>query len=123
MRLDSSHKILKIERIRTADNQPVVYCLDHLGLKYLENGISKRDFQGSLFKLLENKYGIFIKYALTHIVPYITDKSLAEKLDIKEKSPLLLLEQYHYDTDERMILFSQNYFRSDQFQFKVLRKR
>jgi GntR family transcriptional regulator len=115
-------KILRIERIRTADEIPVVYCLDHLITDYISNNFQKNDFEGSLFSFLNNKSNIVINNAVTNIIPVNADEYVAEQLNVSKNTALLLLEQYHYDQKERMVLFSQNYFRSDQFQFKVLRK-
>lgn len=117
------NKVLRIERVRTADEIPVVYCIDHLILKYLNKNYKKEYFDKSLFDILNNKYGINVKKALTNIVAVKADKYVSSFLKIKENSPLLLLEQYHYDEKNRMILYSQNYFRNDQFQFKVMRRR
>jgi len=116
-------KVLRIERVRTANNTPVVYCIDHLVLKYLDNNYKKEYFESSLFDILNNKFGINVKRAVTNIVAVKADKYVSSFLNIKKNSPLLLLEQFHYDEKNRMILFSQNYFRNDQFQFKVMRNR
>jgi GntR family transcriptional regulator len=72
---------------------------------------------------LENKYDLQIKYAVAEIIPVTAKDKLMEKLNVKKHSPILLLEQMHYDNQERLFLYSKNYFRSDQFQFKVLRSR
>ena len=121
-RNENFQKVLRIERIRTADQIPVVYCLDHIITDYVSSSFTENDFYGSLFSILKNKGNIIIEYAVTNIIPVNADNYIAKKLDIDEDTALLLLEQYHYDLKDRMILFSQNYFRSDQFQFKVLRK-
>jgi GntR family transcriptional regulator len=122
MGLEESDQILKIERIRTADERPVVFCIDFLNIKDYPINIED-DFSSSLFDLLENKYNLTINYALTEIIPVAADEFLEEKLNIKKHLPLLLLKQLHYDDNDQIFLYSKNYFRSDQFQFKVVRKR
>lgn len=122
MNLAENEEILKIERVRTADKMAVVYCIDYLNTNIFP--IDKNvDFSGSLFSLLENNYNLNIKYAVTKIVPITAKRKLIEKLNVKKFSPILLLDQMHYDSQERLFLYSKNYFRADQFQFKVLRKR
>ena len=116
-------KILRIERVRTADGVPVVYCLDHLVLKYINNDYKKDNFKSSLFDTLSDIYNIEVRQAVTNIISVNADDYIAQLLKIQENNPLLLLEQFHYDEKNRMVLFSQNYFRNDQFQFKVIRKR
>lgn len=122
MEIKKDQKILKVNRIRTADEKAVVYCIDYLNTKIFPIKLDD-DFSHSLFDLLENKYNLKIKYAVTEIIPVTANDFLREKLNVKKHSPILLLEQMHYDNQERLFLYSKNYFRSDQFQFKVLRSR
>lgn len=122
MGIEESDQILKIQRVRTADNRPVVFCIDYLNITDYQIDIQD-DFSSSLFDLLENNYNLSINYALTEIIPVSADEFLEEKLNVKKYMPLLLLKQLHYDNNDRIFLYSKNYFRSDQFQFKVVRKR
>ncbi|MGM0549154.1 MAG: GntR family transcriptional regulator [Bacillota bacterium] len=122
MKLKKNKKILKIERIRTADEKPVVFCIDYLNHNLFPID-SESDFKHSIFDLLENKYNLNIKYAFAEIIPVTANHLLMNKLNVKKNAPILCLEQMHFDNQERLFLFSKNYFRSDQFQFKVLRKR
>lgn len=122
MNVKKDSELLKIERIRTADDKAVVYCIDYLNTELFPIDIDE-DFSQSLFDLLENKYDVQINYAVTEIVPVVAKNKLMEKLNVKKHSPILLLEQMHYDTEDNLFLYSKNYFRSDQFQFKVLRTR
>ena len=122
MNIKEDGEILKLKRIRTADDKAVVYCIDYLNTNLFPINIDD-DFSHSLFDLLENKYDLKIKYAVAEIIPVTAKEELMEKLDVKKHSPILLLEQMHYDEQERLFLYSKNYFRSDQFQFKVLRSR
>jgi GntR family transcriptional regulator len=122
MNINEDDQILKLQRIRTADEKPVVFCIDFLNTNLFPINIDD-DFSHSLFDLLENKYDLKIKYAVAEIIPVTAKGKLMEKLNVKKHSPILLLEQMHYDEQERLFLYSKNYFRSDQFQFKVLRSR
>jgi GntR family transcriptional regulator len=122
MNINENEEILKLQRIRTADDKPVVFCIDYLNTNLFPIAIDE-DFSNSLFDLLENKYKLKIKYAVTEIIPVTAKDQLKQKLDVKKNTPILLLEQMHYDEQERLFLYSKNYFRTDQFQFKVLRSR
>lgn len=122
MNIKENEEILKLQRVRTADQKPVVFCIDYLNTNLFPINIDD-DFSHSLFDLLENKYDLKIKYAVAEIIPVTAKEKLMDKLNVKKHSPILLLEQMHYDDQERLFLYSKNYFRSDQFQFKVLRSR
>lgn len=113
-----------IERVRTANNEPVVYCRDHLPKNLLADKIDPTLYNNeeSLFKILEEQYNIRIAYAITRIIPIIAPEWLASRLKIMLGAPVLLLEQKHYDQKDRMMLFSKNYFRNDKFEFHVVRR-
>ncbi len=113
--------LVKIERVRTADNDPVVFCIDKVpeGLVPIDL-INKKD---SLFKLMESYSGKRISYAVTYIEPVSYHDRIYEILKCNPEQSLLLLKQMHYTDEDEPVLYSANYFRSDLFSFHVLRKR
>ncbi|MHA6251236.1 GntR family transcriptional regulator [Oceanobacillus sp. CAU 1775] len=114
-------ELAKIERVRTADEAPVVYCVDMVpvGLFPLEE---LRE-QGSIFAAIEKHTSKQIAYAVTYIEPVSYHDRIFNILNCDPNQSLLLLKQMHYTTDDEAILYSANYFRSDTFSFHVLRKR
>lgn len=110
-----------IERVRTADNRPVVFCIDKIpsDLIPLEH-VHKQD---SLFKLMEEYSHKRIAYAVTYIEPISYHNRIYNALDCDPEQSLLLLKQMHYTDEDEPVLYSANYFRSDMFRFHVLRKR
>ncbi|MBX0356388.1 GntR family transcriptional regulator [Halobacillus litoralis] len=115
------HSIAKVERVRTADEQPVVYCTDKIpeGLLPIDQ-IREAD---SLFNVLERYTGKTIGYAVTHIEPIGFHERISPILNCEPDQALLLLRQMHYSQDDVPMLLSSNYFRADKFSFHVLRKR
>ncbi|MBM7659300.1 GntR family transcriptional regulator [Bacillus mesophilus] len=113
-------EILVVERVRTADGDPVVYCIDKIPTKYFQTGYSHSE--ESVFRVLE-KSGIFISHAVTHIEPLGYHEKISPILNCEPETALLLLKQMHFDQDEQPVLFSLNFFRADQFSFHVIRKR
>ncbi|RYG73824.1 GntR family transcriptional regulator [Lentibacillus lipolyticus] len=113
--------LVKIERVRTADNAPVVFCIDKLpeGLVPIDR-VHQSD---SLFKLMEEHSGNRIAYAVTYIEPVSYHDRIYEILKCDPEQSLLLLKQMHYTADDDPVLYSANFFRSDMFSFHVLRKR
>ncbi|CAA7600710.1 Chorismate pyruvate-lyase/UbiC transcription regulator-associated domain protein [Acididesulfobacillus acetoxydans] len=61
--------------------------------------------------------------ALTGLVGRSTMPELAGKLGVSAASPLLLLDQIHFDDRNLPILYSRLFFRPDYFVFHVVRKR
>ncbi|GAA0612070.1 GntR family transcriptional regulator [Virgibacillus siamensis] len=113
--------LAKIERVRTADDEPVVFCIDKVpeGLVPLDM-VHRED---SLFKLMEAYSGKRISYAVTYIEPTSYHDRIYEALHCSPEQSLLLLKQMHYTDEDEPVLYSANFFRSDVFSFHVLRKR
>ncbi len=113
--------VLLVERVRTANSDPVVYCIDKVPQKYLPKNFEYK--QESLFEILESQAGKHISYAVTHIEPVGYHEKISPILQCEPETALLVLKQMHYDLDDEPILYSLNYFKADQFSFHVLRKR
>lgn len=114
--------LIRLERVRTADGEPVVFCID----KLVKLNFDVKDFErieNSIFHLLEKYYNQKIAYAVSDIVPVLANYKLANALSVPSRTPLLLLEQTHYTVDDTPILYSKNYYRVDKFSFHVVRKR
>lgn len=110
-----------LERVRTANGQPIVYCIDKIPMDILPNSFSHQ--QESMFDLLEKNSGSVISYAVTDIEPIGYHDTISPVLECDPETALLLLKQTHYDQHDKPVLYSLNYFRADKFRFHVLRKR
>lgn len=113
--------LAKIERVRTADGEPVVYCIDKVDHKLMP--MDQIHSKHSIFQLLEEHSENKIAYAVAFIEPISFDSQISPILNCQPDQALLLLKQIHYTDSDEPILLSENYFRPDVFQFYVVRKR
>lgn len=113
-------KLVKIERIRTADGDPVVFCIDKVPeeLMPLEHLYQEE----SMFKLMKDHAQKQITHAIAHIEPVNYHERIYNILNCRPEQSLLLIKQMHYTAENEPIMYSLNYFRSDMFSFHVLRK-
>lgn len=114
-------ELVQIERIRTANGDPIVYCLDIVPKKVLPNFFPNKD--GSIFHMLEDGGTRKITHAVAKIEPIGFHEKISPMLECDPETSLLVLKQLHYDEKDEPILYSKNYFRADKFSFHVLRKR
>ncbi|MFB6466701.1 GntR family transcriptional regulator [Cytobacillus sp. Hz8] len=110
-----------IERVRTANGDPVVYCVDKIPENILPARISP--IETSIFGILEDVSNRKVTYAVAQIEPLGYHTKISPILNCDHESALLVLKQMHYDEMDEPILYSVNYFRADKFSFHVLRKR
>lgn len=121
LKIGIGEEIYKVERVRTANGVPVVYCIDRLPVKLLRDDFN--GFEESMFAYLETVHNINITYAISNIKIITHDSHVEKKLEIDKNSPILLLEQTHYDDNNVPILYSSNYFNAEKFDFYVIRKK
>lgn len=114
-------KIVVSERVRTANNEPVVYCIDKIPEKILPESYTTG--QESIFSILEAVSHRRITYAVAQIEPLGYHEKISPILKCDPETALFVLKQMHYDESDEPILFSVNYFKADKFEFNVLRKR
>lgn len=119
---EANDSLVTIKRVRTADGEPVVYCVDHVLSKNLDGG-SDVVLNESLFDLIEQSGRIRIVQAVANIEPVGYDDEASSILRCGVDIPLLVLLQHHYSEEGEMVLYSKNYFRADKFSFHVVRKR
>jgi len=118
---EAEEEFLVIERVRTANGEPVVYCIDKLPTNILPEHFSYE--KESIFQLIETEANINITYAVAEIEPIGYHDKISPILQCEPETALLVLKQMHYDEKDEPILYSVNYFRADKFSFQVLRKR
>lgn len=123
LKVEPGSPSITVHRIRTANEEPIVYCIDIIPVKVLKTGWKFEDFSGSILAFIEKKQGIKVDYAFTEIVPVVADDDIKGKLNVDRGTPLLLLKQNHFDTERTPVLYCENFFRGDKFTFQIVRKR
>lgn len=111
------------QRIRTANNEPVVHSQNIMPKELVGDVFEKKDLTGSLTEFLENECNINTLVSDTElVVPLHTDK-LSQKLLIHPDTTVLLMKQIHYDEFNNPVMYSCDYFRNDIFKFHMRRIR
>ncbi|EKU50496.1 GntR family transcriptional regulator [Staphylococcus massiliensis] len=122
LNIEPEADITVIERIRTANDEPVVYCLDKVPTAIL----SAQEYQSherSILKAIELSSDCNITYARTEIESISYEPYISEALNANPHDALMLLKQIHYDSNDKPILYSLNYLKSSLVKFQTIRKR
>lgn len=114
-------ELVVFERVRTANGEPVVYCIDKVPFGILPESFAYE--KESIFQMLEEGSNRKIAYAVAQIEPIGYHEKISPILECEPETALLVLKQMHFDEMDVPILFSVNYFKADKFSFHVLRKR
>ncbi|RGY96184.1 GntR family transcriptional regulator [Clostridium sp. AM58-1XD] len=117
---DTPVKILYVERVRTADDIPIVFVEDYI--PYADGMLEEFSGQGdpSLFQFI-NRYAP-VSFANCSIHAVLSDARLMEKLSLTEPKALLLLQQIHYASKGSPVLYSDSYFITEKLEFNLIRR-
>ena len=113
-----------IERVRTANDIPVVWTRDIMPRQVLDGWMPtiKELNQQSLYDCLEKYTTIRIFSGMASFTPVQANREIAEKLGIARNDLLLLIDQVDLDENQRPILYSAEYHLTDKFNFIIHRK-
>lgn len=121
LRLDSGDKVTVLERVRTAQGEPVVYSLDYIPSKLIP--ASETFFMGdSLYALLGQTCDKVVEFGEARIQPGVADSKIASLLDVSEGELLLVLDQVDFESNGTPILYSKEYHLASVFEFRIVRK-
>jgi GntR family transcriptional regulator len=123
--LDIEKKIpvARLSRVRTADGNPVAYTADYIPASLVGEDFFDRVKKGSLYTYIEDVLGLSLTNSMLRIEPLKASSCIARNLEIKPGSLLMLLKQTDKNSDNMPIIYSEEYFIADRFEFFVLRKR
>jgi GntR family transcriptional regulator len=116
--------IVVIDRVRTANDTPVVWTRDIMPQAYLGGWMPTVDeLDGiSLYDCLQRFANIRIVDGIASFTPVQANKEIAEKLNIQRNNLLLLIDQVDSDQNQRPVLYSSEYHLTDKFKFIIQRK-
>lgn len=111
LHLAPTEKVHCIERVRTADELPVILCRDYVSVELVPTStMSQYRGDESLFGFLERECGLRVRAARADVIPALPTQRVADLLRVSRRKPLLVLNQVHYDGNGSPFLYSENHF-------------
>lgn len=122
--LEPGEDVIVVDRVRTADGQPVVLSRDILSARLTgEDGdMLRRLEQTSVYEVLERDLGVVIHHGLATFRPTRADGHLASQLDVPRGTLLLYIRQVDFDVAGLPVVSSHEHHLSDAFEFSVVRR-
>jgi GntR family transcriptional regulator len=126
LRLDAGADVIRLERVRTADGRPVVFTVDVIPARLVEDaGLEASallDPGLSLYRLYAERLGRSITDGQASIRLTRAEADVADHLGIPSGSPILRLEQVDATAEGEPVLFSVESYIADTFEFSVHRR-
>lgn len=120
LRLDEDAGVVRVRRVRSADQRPVIYSRDAMPLE-LVGSVTDQGFEGSFYEML-SKLGHSISYAEATLSPVMADDDLGTLLDVEAGDPLLRITQVDFNSEGIPVIFSQEWHVPDIFEMTLIRR-
>ena len=121
LQLNSGDTVLAVERVRTADDRPVIYSLDRIPARLLRTDFDLHNLDPSLFALLSSS-GHAADHATATLRAVASTRQTAKVLGVRRGKPLLYIEEVDFDRDGTPVMLSREWHVSEAFDVRVNRK-
>jgi GntR family transcriptional regulator len=117
--LSGADGLLRIHRLRTADEEPMCLETSYLPKDYA-TWLFEEDLEsGSLYRLLES-HGVELVRAEEHLEATLVRETESELLTVPVGYPALLIERTTYTEEDKAIEFVKALYRGDRYRFSAM---
>lgn len=121
--LEPGDDVVVVDRVRTANDRPVVLSRDILPLRLLPASEVIDELQrGSIYEVFERRLAIAIHHGVATFQPARADGHIAERLGVDRGTLLLYIRQVDFDASGRPVLSAHEHHLADAFEFSVVRR-
>ena len=107
-------EVVVVKRLRLADGVSMAIETLHIP-EALAPGLTPESLNGSLYELLQERYGIVVASGTQAIEPTVTNEEESAALGVPLHSPAFLFERTSRDPQDRTIEFVQSVYRGDRY--------
>jgi GntR family transcriptional regulator len=119
--LTREEKVLAVERVRTADDRPVIYSRDRIPARLLTDDLDLESLDPSLFALLRSS-GHAADHATATLKAVPSTNCTAKVLGVRRGKPVLYIEEINYDRDGEPVMVSREWHVSEAFDMRINRR-
>lgn len=119
MGLEQGDQVIKVKRLRLADDQPMMIERTYLPCSYFKNLTPEMLKKKPMYDIFAEDYDERIYYADEFFVAGVVNHRDAQQLEIVENDPCLNLQRTTYNVKEDIIEFTLSVARSDQFSYHI----
>lgn len=113
--IDAEDEVFHFQRLRLADNLPLAFEDAYLPVKRFPDLDEKNLEKESLYKILENDYGIVMHHAEEILEATCASKEIARALAIKPKSALLIVHRVVFSESNLVVESVRTFYRADRY--------
>jgi GntR family transcriptional regulator len=116
LRLPEDASVVRIERLRLADAEPMALETAFLAFDGMER-LLELDLSGSLYAVLRSEFGIIPAEAQQEFEACLANPRERSLLKLSDGAPVLQIQRTTFDSEGRPFEFVQSVYRSDRYRF------
>lgn len=113
--------VVKLERVRTADGEPVIVSVDYIAAPIMGSGLGKRRLQRSIYELL-GELGHSVHHGEASLAPAVADAWSSRILCCEPGTLLQRIDQVDFDADGNRVMYSQEWHLPSAVALRVFRR-
>ena len=122
--LGKTDEMLFVSRIVTASGKPVIYCEDYIPYEFIrKKDFADEELEKPIFEFLKNNCGREAYLDVTEIRPAAARGAIAARLNVKDGTPLLYMDEIDYDFDGLPLMYSRQYYVDGVIAHTVVRRK
>lgn len=121
LQLSPSDRVIRIERIRLHNDEPILYCIDYVPRSIIPTRLYDIDWSGSLLGLLE-QYGNRPRMSAATVSSVMLPVDVIERHDLRDFGPALRITETCFNAAGIPVNYAIDYHRGSHFSFSLTRK-
>ena len=124
LRISLQEPVYEIYRVRAVDDEPITIHVSYIPCKLVPDfDLSVLKEKQSLYRMLEEDYGIIPNMSEDSISAVLADAAIAKALHIEKGYPILKIEKTTYDQNNNLFEYGHTYYRGDRWSQAIIMRR
>ncbi|MFC4402179.1 GntR family transcriptional regulator [Gracilibacillus xinjiangensis] len=116
--IDNDAKVLKLKRVRLADQIPVAFETSYMP-KDTVGQMKEEDFANSFYEYVENVLHFHITHGEQDIESTLAEQEDKEYLGLEDGAPILLIKRLTYISGNKPIEYVRTAYHADKYKYKL----
>ncbi|PSS64282.1 GntR family transcriptional regulator [Ensifer sp. NM-2] len=121
LHLPPTGRVIRIERIRLHEDEPILYCIDYVPRSIIPAKLYDLDWSGSLMDLLEER-GSRPRMSAARVSSVMLPDDVVARHDLRDFGPALLITETCFNAAGIPVNYALDYHRGSHFSFSLTRK-
>ncbi|MBO9629850.1 MAG: GntR family transcriptional regulator [Shinella sp.] len=121
LKLASTDRVIRIERIRLHGDEPILYCIDYVPRSVIPGRLYDIEWSGSLMKILE-EHANRPRMSAASVSAVMLPDDVVERHGLRDFGPALLITETCFNVAGIPVNYAVDYHRGSHFSFSLTRK-